>query len=540
VIGVVAEAEDLSIVEEFFELFKTPWERAVRARKYPVILSSTGNIEPFDADRVLVYGSRETGVDRAVGALPTPASGSIDWSGSSLPIYGRLATFGPPGGDQDLEFSGRAVDYQCRLGPRHVRRVGYDLFHEIRHLLNHGQPARHASTPTLELHIAVLRHMLGQSGMTWVEIAPRPFGYDFIACLTHDVDFHGIRRHAFDRTLAGFAGRATLGTLLDVLRGRRPLPEAARNWMALLTLPFVLLRLAEDPWRPFDDYARVESGATSTFFLVPFRNRAGVAPDGTVNRARAVPYEAGELGAEVSEARDRGSEIGVHGIDAWRDPEAGRAELHQVTAMTGEKTAGIRMHWLYFAPESPQHLEAAGYDYDSTWGYNDEVGYRAGTSQVFRLAQTGTLMELPLSIMDTALFFSGRMALDRTEAARRCERIVANARRFGGTVVINWHDRSLAPERQWGRFYQALLKEIGRGERAWFARGGDAVDWFRWRRSLRFTNSADSRTITIQGSPAPAGTPAALVQIHRPTTEPNRPVEEIRFDGQEPLALDLQ
>jgi hypothetical protein len=312
-----------------------------------------------------------------------------------------------------------------------------------------------------------------------------------------------------------------------------------RNWLALLKLPFVLGKLAEDPWRPFDDYARAEDGAKSTFFLVPFRNRPGRAPDGTANPARAVAYEASELRAEVSDALARGSEIAVHGIEAWCDATAGRTELQQVTTLTGERTAGVRMHWLYFAAESARQLEAAGFAYDSTWGYNDEVGYRAGTSQVFRLPETKGVMELPLAIMDTALFFRGRMDLTRPEAARRCSRIVANARRFGGTVVVNWHDRSLAPERQWGRFYQSLLTEIGNEHRAWFARAGEAVEWFRWRRSLRFTSSADLRSITIQGSCNRAGTPAAVVQVHRPAIAPGRPVEEIRFDGREPLPLDL-
>jgi hypothetical protein len=542
VIGVVAATPDLPIVEEFFELFKIPWERAVPSKKYPIVLSSTDNIEPFDADRILIYGSREHPVDRAAGAVVRPARGTIDWVGSSspgFPIYGSLATFGPPGGDHDLESSGRPVDYRCRLGPRHVWRVGYDLFHEIRHLLSHGQPAAHAATPTLDLHIAVLRHLLVRSGLTVVEIAPRPYGYDFIACLTHDVDFYGIRRHVFDRTLAGFVARASLGTLGDVLRGRRPVMEAVRNWAALSTLPFVLLKLAEDPWRPFDDYARVEEGHKSTFFLVPFRNRPGMAPDGSVNAARAVAYEAAELRSEVSQARARGSEIAVHGIDAWRDAEAGRAELRRVTGLTGEKSAGVRMHWLYFSADSPRLLEASGFDYDSTWGYNDQVGYRAGTSQVFRLPGTDRFMELPMSIMDSALFFGGRMNLDCAEAAVICGRIVANARRFGGTVVVNWHDRSLAPERQWGRFYEDLRAEIGRNGRAWFARAGETVEWFRWRRSLRFTSETGPTLLTIDRSPAPPGMPPALVQIHRPASTAPGPAEEIRFDGDAPLALNI-
>ena len=127
-------------------------------------------------------------------------------------------------------------------------------------------------------------------------------------------------------------------------------------------------------------------------------------------------------------------------------PTPGAKRCAQLTSLTAQPTAGVRMHWLYFDADSPRQLEAAGFDYDSTWGYNDAVGYRAGTSQVFRLAGT-KLMELPLSIMDSALFYPRRMGLTDREAMQLCRRIVANARRFGGTVVINWHDRSLAPER---------------------------------------------------------------------------------------------
>ena len=49
--------------------------------------------------------------------------------------------------------------------------------------------------PTLELHISMLRSILDRAGVPLLEIAPRPYGYDFTCCLTHDVDFAGIRRH---------------------------------------------------------------------------------------------------------------------------------------------------------------------------------------------------------------------------------------------------------------------------------------------------------------------------------------------------------
>lgn len=51
-----------------------------------------------------------------------------------------------------------------------------------------------------------------------------------------------------------------------------------------------------------------------------------------------------------------------------------------------------------------------------------------------------------MSIMDSALFSSGRMGLAPANALQLARQIVEVSRRFGGTLVINWHEQSLAPE----------------------------------------------------------------------------------------------
>ena len=540
-IGVVLRESDLKIAEEFFELFKTPWEQAVPRRKYPVVLSTGGHIEDFEADLFLVYGSGQASVDRKAGISleQSNSPADISWKETTVPIYGRHATFDAAVGNSTLVSDRRAADYRSRVATRNVWRIGYDLFEETRHLLSNGQPANRASTPTLELHIALLRHMLLESGIAFLEVPPRPEGRDFICCLTHDVDFFGIRRHKFDRTLAGFIGRSSFKTLADLIRGRRPVAQAARNWMALLSLPFVFLKLAPDFWRPFDDYARAEKGSRSTFFVVPFKSQPGLAPDGSVHSTRAVPYGMSDIREEMNQAASRGSELAVHGIDAWRDADAGRREMKELTSTTGGQPAGVRMHWLYFATESPRQLEAAGFNYDSTWGYNDAVGYRPGTSQVFRLPETKALMELPLSIMDSALFYPTRMNRSEPDAMLECRQIVENARRFGGTVVINWHDRSLAPERLWDRPYKQLLDEVGKDDRAWFATGSEAVDWFRWRRSTRFTWDANSRVVTVTAPAARHGMPAGRLRICRPAAASAPVLEERRLGGEHEIGVQL-
>src|SRR6185295_952751 len=226
-IGVAASPKDLQIAEEFFELFKTPWERAVPSRKYQVVLSTDGNIGGLEAELFLIYNSAEQAFDRDAGIAVQQADGpvGIEWDDSTFPIYGRVAMFTLLAGAPLLKLRGQALDCPYRAGADAVRRIGYDLFREVLQLLTAGQPASQAAVPTLELHIALLRHLLLDSKIPFVEVLPRPDGFDFMCCLTHDVDFFGVRRHRFDRTLAGFIARASLGTFADLVRGRRPLTE---------------------------------------------------------------------------------------------------------------------------------------------------------------------------------------------------------------------------------------------------------------------------------------------------------------------------
>jgi hypothetical protein len=229
-----------------------------------------------------------------------------------------------------------------------------------------------------------------------------------------------------------------------------------------------------------------------------------------------VGYGVADIEPEITAAKDPRTEFAVHGIDAWRDAEAGRAEIAELRAVTRSARVGIRMHWLYFSSESTRLLEAAGFDYDSTCGFNDSVGFKAGTSQAFKPLGCSRLIELPLSIMDTAMFYRGRMELTRDAALGVSRRIVDTARRLGGTLVINWHDRSLAPERQWQAAYRSLLDEIEAGGPVWFATAAEAVDWFRWRRSIAFQSDGDSNAVVVDTRAAQATLPGGRIAIHRP------------------------
>ena len=425
-IGVAAHEHHWSWVREFFELFKTPWEPLVVGKHYEVVLIADGRTEPSHARVALIYGANPHPLDEQVAGLPQARSegGEAGWDSWSIPIFGRLATFKGPDVDGTLTANGTPASCSATVHGTRLRRFGYDLFHEISVLLSAGQPVERAHVPTLELHVALMRQCLEAERVTYLEIPPRPDGHAFVCCLTHDVDFFGIRRHIADRTLAGFVLRGLFGTAMNTLRGRRTLSEAVRNVAAVVSLPFVFAGMARDFWNPFDDYARGDRGHASTFFLVPFKGRPGVSPGGGIEPTRAVAYGVADIAGEVQNAATPSTEFAVHGIDAWRDAELGRTELESVASVSGASASGVRMHWLYYDQSAPTQLEQAGFTYDSSWGYNDAVGFKAGTMQAFQLPGTRALMELPMSIMDTAMLYPGRMALSHDDANSRSSKIV--------------------------------------------------------------------------------------------------------------------
>lgn len=517
-LGVFVSPGEWGIAGEFFELFKTAWEPAQPGRRYRAVLSTAGLPEGVDAECVLVYGSspNQLDADSGVHADVHPTHRTTTWAGAVMPLYRPSCTF--TGGKRSVCIEGDGLAYRFAWEGARGHRIGYDLLEEVRHLLTEGQPAEFASVPTLDLHVDALRSTLRTLQIPFVELAARPAGSPFICCLTHDIDFAGLRLHRLDRTVAGFAVRGTVGTLASVVSGRTTHAEALRNLKAVLSYPLVVAGVARDPWQPFADYERADGSRPSTFFIVPRRDDPGAGTGPGVEPARAVRYQASDVAGDLQRVSDGGREVALHGIDAWRDADRARQERREVAGASRGPVAGVRMHWLYFDREAPARLEAAGFDYDSTWGYNGEVGYRAGTSQAFLPPGNRHLLELPLHIMDTALFYPDRLALDTAQGLARCQPILRHAARSGGAVVINWHDRSLAPERQWNRAYTSLLDSLD-AQSPLYATARDAVGWFRWRRSVSFDSTADG-SIRLTSTTLTPGLPGGTIVVHRGPDQP--------------------
>lgn len=516
-IGVEVDASDREVAREFFELCKTPWEFIRPNARYDVLLCTVEPREEITARLVLLYSGTPMGFDTRHAATPVRRDWLIaKYRRDSFPIY-RSATSFPSSRlplVRDANTSQPLLEAHDVGDGRCVIRIGYGLFDETRLLLESGQPPEHARTPTLELHIQLLRELVTRAGLPFIEIPPVPDGHDLVACLTHDIDHPLLRRHWLDRTMCGFLYRATVRSLATTLTGDMSWSDFIHNCGAAAKVPLVRLQLADDPWCTFARYSQVEGIRRSTYFAIPFGNTPGQrAP-----RTRACGYELADIDEHLKPLELAGDEIALHGLDAWVDANEGRRERAQLTNRTRSTSTGVRMHWLYFDHDSPARLEEAGFSYDSTFGYNDTVGFRPGTAQVYRPLGTRRLLELPLSIMDTALFFPDRLGLDNGEARRIVSDVVATVRRFGGACTVNWHDRSIAPERLWGIFYEWLLDLLDRAG-AWFATATQATAWFEMRRRAAVTaTTRDNGAIEIAGTMMADSDrlPGLRIRIHPP------------------------
>ena len=402
-IGVIPRAGEAAVVEEFFQLFKTPWELFQEGRTYDVVIATADELPAMEARLLLLFESETRRDDsrRNINTQTKHSGAVVRHRDAQIPIYGSVLTFDKSSaGTRCLETDHGAAGIKIESGTRTVLRVGYDLFQEIKWLLSSGQPVENAHIPTIELHIMMLREWMLEAGVTFVEIPPVPAGKRFIVSLTHDIDFIGIRDHKFDHTMWGFFFRSTVGALRDFARGRVSLGRLAKIWRAAASLPLVFLGWLKDFWVPFDWYLQVEKNLPATYFLIPFKDRAGAKVTGTHAERRATKYDVTDLGEWTRRLQDEGCELGLHGIDAWHSVEQGRVESERIASVTRGAGIGIRMHWLLRDENTYRVLDETGFTYDSTDGYNETIGYRSGTTQVFRPFGTRRLLELPMHIQD--------------------------------------------------------------------------------------------------------------------------------------------
>lgn len=269
---------------------------------------------------------------------------------------------------------------------------------------------------------------------------------------THDVD--APYKYAFRNPL-----EFVRGFLGDTLRG-----NSVAN---LAKAPFQFLRVRDGDIKhdPFNSFSRIHSineahGLRSEFYFIA--GHSGGRIDGDYELAHPL------IRNLLKEVVDRGHKIGLHSsFNAPYNPKILIQELHRLQALAllvgyREPVDLVRNHYLRFDPRiTPGVLDACGFKQDSTLSFADKAGFRRGTCRSFPLwdlekKQQLNIIERPLIAMECSLISTRYQGLGYDAAAEVIDRLKLECRRFGGHMVLLWHNNYLCTEMDFELYKHAL------------------------------------------------------------------------------------
>jgi len=175
--------------------------------------------------------------------------------------------------------------------------------------------------------------------------------------------------------------------------------------------------------------------------------------------------------AMVNWLRENGAESGVHpGYNTFRSPEKLRREVMILRDVLGDQPLGGRQHYLRWCPETWIDWENCGLAYDSSVGYAETVGFKAGTCVPYRpwlfaLNRQADLIEIPLLVMDRTLI--DYMGLSKELAVQQVIKLAARCREVGGVLTILWHNNTFLEPAYRDVFLDLLAKFEGADTYEW-------------------------------------------------------------------------
>lgn len=291
-----------------------------------------------------------------------------------------------------------------------------------------------------------------------------PGGRPFAVCLTHDVDVVSLysfrqisrirtRNFMADNSLA-IKARSLVGWGIDALRAAIEIN-------------------AKDPLHCYERWLEVEKqvGARSTFFFWPGWSAIGrhhhsdcayeLSDRIVFDRQKCTVIEM------IREISRKGWEIGLH--PSWYsfdDVDEMKRQKEALENILEKDVVSVRQHFLHYDIRVTPKIQAdAGFKYDSTLGFNDNIGFRLGTSYPWRLYDLKTetqlsITEIPLIIQDGALLLKTKgLRLDAETAFQYIVQIAQEVKNVGGVLTVLWHPQYII-NADWWNLYRRMLNYL--------------------------------------------------------------------------------
>jgi hypothetical protein len=302
--------------------------------------------------------------------------------------------------------------------------------------------------PVVDEYVELLWGMMGQ---LWPQLGRKPRqGQVFVSC---DVD------HPFN------CGTSNVSKLIrslgaDLLKRRDAMLayRRARNVFARRRGDYRF-----DPIYTFDWYIDTceRYGCKATFFFI-----AGHSAE-DIHRC----YEVTEprIQALIRKLSHRGHEVGLHGSYYTYQDSAQISRERQCMIAACEQAgvdasiSGNRQHYLRWdTAQTPDHLDSAGFEYDTTGSFAETPGFRYGTSRTFNMWSWKRnaplkIKQRPLVVMEDSVISEQYLGLEYTDKALNLMLMLKErSLRYGGDFTLLWHNSHLLTDKD-REFFKTLI-----------------------------------------------------------------------------------
>jgi len=298
-----------------------------------------------------------------------------------------------------------------------------------------------------------------------------PDNKHFAVCLTHDVDIVSLNsfRQLARRRIQSFMDSASLMEKTRTFIGLGM--DAGRA---------IQYKNTQNPLHCYERWLELEKNidARSTFFFWPGRSgvRKHHKTDCNYELADRIAFDGQECTVVemIREIDRRGWEIGLHpSWNSFNDGDEMKCQKDALETALAREIVSVRQHRLHYDIRVTPRIQAeAGLRYDSTLGFNDNIGFRLGTCYPRRLYDLHgekelPITEIPLIIQEGALLNSKKgLRLDEETAFQYVVQLTEAVERVGGILTLLWHPNSVISPARWHLYCRSL--EYLKRKNAWF------------------------------------------------------------------------
>lgn len=166
-----------------------------------------------------------------------------------------------------------------------------------------------------------------------------------------------------------------------------------------------------------------------------------------------------KLQKKLKNLYDEGFSIGLHGgYDSALDKKKLTREKETLERAVGTTVKKTRQHWLHFEEAQTPFFHEHLFESDSTIGWNDRSGFRAGIASAycpFNHVEGRAFVhtEIPFVLMDSHIYDYGSISEAEAIALLNSLKKYKNAE-----VSICWHARTCSSDYNWHYGYEKILK----------------------------------------------------------------------------------